>query len=94
LGHADWRLCLGCLQLQEHATAQDPDTPVKTAVAITPWPGVNAEKVEQLVTRKIEEKIAQNANVEKIRSISRTNVSVVYVDLMRTFQAPRSEGVR
>jgi multidrug efflux pump subunit AcrB len=64
---------------------KDPDTPVKTAVAITPWPGVNAEKIEQLVTRKIEEKVAQNANVEKIRSISRTNVSVVYVDLDENF---------
>src|SRR4029453_11577255 len=31
---------------------KDPDTPVKTAVAITGWPGVNAEKIEQLVTRK------------------------------------------
>ena len=60
---------------------KDPDTPVKTAVAITTWPGVSAEKVEQLVTRKIEEKVAQNANVEKIRSISRTNISIVYVDL-------------
>jgi multidrug efflux pump subunit AcrB len=33
------------------------------------------------VTRKVEEKIAQNARVDKIRSISRTNISVVYVDL-------------
>jgi multidrug efflux pump subunit AcrB len=64
---------------------KDPDTPVKTAVAITTWPGVNAEKIEQLVTRKVEEKVAQNANVEKIRSISRTNISVVYVDLDENF---------
>jgi len=60
---------------------KDPDTPVKTAVAITVWPGAKAEKIEQLVTKKVEEKIAQNARVEKIRSISRTNLSVVYVDL-------------
>ncbi|HBB88890.1 MAG TPA: AcrB/AcrD/AcrF family protein, partial [Blastocatellia bacterium] len=60
---------------------KDPDTPVKSAVAITVWPGAKGEKVEQLITRKVEEKIAQNARVEKIRSISRTNVSVVYVDL-------------
>ena len=64
---------------------KDPDTPVKTAVAITTWPGVSAEKIEQLVTKKIEEKVAQNANVEKIRSISRTNISVVYVDLDENF---------
>src|SRR5258706_13745936 len=60
---------------------KDPDTPVKSAVAITVWPGGNGEKVEQLVTRKVEEQIAQNARVQKIRSISRTNFSVVYVDL-------------
>src|SRR5258705_9698952 len=60
---------------------KDPDTPVKSAVAITSWPGAKAEKIEQLVTRKVEEKIAQNARVDKIRSISRTNFSVVYVDL-------------
>jgi multidrug efflux pump subunit AcrB len=65
---------------------KDPDTPVKTAVAITLWPGASAEKIEQLVTRKVEEKIAQNANVEKIRSISRTNFSAV----LRTFLAVRS----
>src|SRR6266446_4319619 len=60
---------------------KDPDTPVKSAVVLTSWPGAKAEKIEQLITRKIEEKIAQNARVDKIRSISRTNLSVVYVDL-------------
>lgn len=64
---------------------KDPDTPVKTAVAITVWPGASAEKIEQLVTKKVEEKIAQNANVDKIRSISRTNFSAVYVDLDENF---------
>src|SRR6266446_6067586 len=59
---------------------KDPDTPFKTAVAITVWPGASAEKIEQLVTRKVEEKVAQNSNVDKIKSISRTNVSIVYVE--------------
>src|SRR6266404_3759424 len=60
---------------------KDPDTPVKSAVAITVWPGAKGEQIEQLVTRKVEEKIAQNARVDKIRSISRNSFSVVYVDL-------------
>ena len=88
--HITWVMLIGvCVwgfySYKSMPQRKDPDTPVKTAVAITPWPGVNAEKIEQLVTRKIEEKIAQNANVEKIRSISRTNVSVVYVDLDENF---------
>jgi multidrug efflux pump subunit AcrB len=37
---------------------KDPDIPVRVAVAITPWPGVSAQKVEQLVTRTIEDTIA------------------------------------
>ena len=58
---------------------KDPLIPVRVAVAVTPWPGAPAEKVEQLVTRKIEEKIASNSEVEKIESTSRNGVSVVQV---------------
>jgi len=88
--HITWVMLIGvCVwgvySYKSMPQRKDPDTPVKTAVAITAWPGVSAEKIEQLVTRKIEEKVAQNANVEKIRSISRTNVSVVYVDLDENF---------
>ena len=70
--HITWVMLIGvCVwgvySYKSMPQRKDPDTPVKTAVAITTWPGVSAEKIEQLVTRKIEEKIAQNANVEKIR---------------------------
>lgn len=60
---------------------KDPETPVRVAVALCPWPGASAEKIEQLVTRKIEEKMAENSKVKKIESITRGSVSVVYVEL-------------
>ncbi|MFB3922968.1 MAG: efflux RND transporter permease subunit [Terriglobia bacterium] len=60
---------------------KDPDIPVRVAVAICPWPGAGAEKIEQLVTRKVEEKMAENSKVKKIESISRGSVSIVYVEL-------------
>src|SRR5215475_3077411 len=60
---------------------KDPFIPVRSAVAIAPWPGAPAEKVEQLVTRKIEEAVATNAEVDKVESTSRNGVSVVYVTL-------------
>ncbi|HEY0193261.1 MAG TPA: efflux RND transporter permease subunit, partial [Kofleriaceae bacterium] len=63
------------------AKAKDPTIEVRIAVASCTWPGAEAEKVEHLVTRKIEQKLAENANVEKIESISRTSVAIVYVTL-------------
>ncbi|HEV2664590.1 MAG TPA: efflux RND transporter permease subunit, partial [Blastocatellia bacterium] len=57
---------------------KDPNIPVRQVAVITPWPGQSAERVEQLVTRKIEEKIAQNIRVSEIKSISRSGLSVVY----------------
>ena len=67
---------------------KDPDIPVRVAVAVTQWPGVSAEKVEQLVTRPVEERIAQNTRVHPpeagnfgIKSMSLPGVSFVQVQL-------------
>jgi multidrug efflux pump subunit AcrB len=60
---------------------KDPEFQVRIAVALTPWPGASAERVEQLISRKIEERVAGNSNVTKIESISRTGLSVIYVEL-------------
>ena len=48
---------------------------------VTPWPGQSAERVEQLVTRKVEERVAQNIRVSEIASISRSGLSVVYAEV-------------
>jgi multidrug efflux pump subunit AcrB len=67
---------------------KDPDIPVRVAVALTPWPGMRAEEVEQQVTRQVEEKIAENQSIHPgtaadfgIRSVSMPGLSVVYVQL-------------
>src|SRR5499426_1296696 len=60
---------------------KDPEVQVRTAVALTPWRGASAEKVEQLITKRIETAMASNAKVTKIESLSRTGLSVVYLDL-------------
>ncbi|MCW5766325.1 MAG: efflux RND transporter permease subunit, partial [Phycisphaeraceae bacterium] len=63
---------------------QDPIIPVVTGVIATPYPGAEAEKVEQEVTRKIERKVAENPAVEHVKSISRPGMSIVYVELFET----------
>src|SRR5712671_142202 len=67
---------------------KDPDIPVRVAVALTPWPGVKAQEVEQLVTRPVEEKIAESSYIHPgtaadygIRSITLPGLSIIYVQL-------------
>ena len=51
---------------------KDPDIPVRIALAITPWQGISAEKVEQLVTRKVEQAVTGNSKVDRVESTTRT----------------------
>ncbi|HET9515807.1 MAG TPA: efflux RND transporter permease subunit, partial [Gemmatimonadales bacterium] len=60
---------------------KDPDIPVTVAMVVTPWPGMDAERIEERVTRRIEEVAAENAQVQTIYSTTRTGVSYVYVEL-------------
>ena len=85
--HIAWILLLGTALwgwVGYHGMPQrkDPDVPVRTAVAMCSWPGAPVDRVEQLVTRKIEQKLAENAKVDEIKSVTRTGLSVVYVTLI------------
>src|SRR5262249_45095051 len=60
---------------------KDPVFPSRTAVAVCVWPGISAEKIEALVTRKIEAKIAENPTITKLESIVRTSVTIVYFNI-------------
>lgn len=84
--HISWVLFVGVLAwgvgaYQAMPKRKDPDIPVRQVAVVTPWPGQSAERVEQLVTRKIEEKLAQNIRVSEIKSRSRAGLSVVYAEV-------------
>ena len=66
----------------------DPIIPIRIATVVTIYPGADAEKVEQEVTRKIEKQVALCENVEKVRSLSRQNLSVVFVELFDRVKNP------
>lgn len=61
--------------------AKDPNLTIRVAAAVCFWPGANAEKIEQLVTRRIEAVIAENPNVSILESNTRSSVVVIYVNL-------------
>jgi len=76
---------------------KDPEIPVLAAMAVCRWPGANAQQVEQLVTRKIEARIAENSDLQRaspggdygIRSLSVDGLSVVQVLLEKSTTEPQ-----
>jgi len=67
---------------------KDPDIPVRVAAVTCTWPGVAAEKVEDLITRRLEEKIAENDKVDRIDSTTRTGLAVVTIKLRDDVKSP------
>jgi multidrug efflux pump subunit AcrB len=68
---------------------KDPNIPVRVALASCSWPGATAQQVEQLVTRPIEDTVAQNKWIHAgtaadfgVRSISLPGYSYVYIQLV------------
>ncbi|HKW51392.1 MAG TPA: efflux RND transporter permease subunit [Candidatus Eisenbacteria bacterium] len=82
---------LGIFGYMRMPQRKDPDIPVKVALASCPWPGVDAERVEQLVTRRIEETVAQNVRIKEIKSTTRLGVTFVTVTLKEDTDDPAKE---
>ena len=68
---------------------KDPNIPVRVAVASCSWPGATAQQIEQLVTRPIEDTVAQNKWIHAgtsadfgVRSISLPGYAYVYIQLV------------
>ncbi|MEZ8095484.1 efflux RND transporter permease subunit [Photobacterium swingsii] len=60
---------------------EDPSFTVKTAVVVTLYPGASAEEVEYQVTDTIETKLQEMGSLNRLRSLSRPGLSMVFVDL-------------
>ena len=73
--------------------SKDPDVPVRIALVSCPWPGVSAEKVEQLVTRPIENKIAESDFLHKPQSGSRYGIQSLSLPGVALIRVQLDEGV-
>ncbi|MEM9704593.1 MAG: efflux RND transporter permease subunit [Pseudomonadota bacterium] len=63
---------------------EDPKITNRGAVILTPFPGASAERVEQLVTEKLENELREIVEIDEIRSSSRAGLSSVSVVLDET----------
>src|SRR5690606_26772361 len=61
---------------------EDPKVLKRNVLVLTSYPGASAERVERLVTEKIENKLREIAQVDEIRSVSSAGLSSVSIQLL------------
>jgi multidrug efflux pump subunit AcrB len=79
----------GIFAFQSLPKAQDPGFVIRTAVITTRFPGASPERVELLVTDKIEKKIQEMPEIDSITSESRTGISLVYANFKESYKVMR-----
>ncbi|KPV57881.1 acriflavin resistance protein [Paenibacillus sp. A3] len=73
---------VGFFSLATLKKRENPEITTSVALVKTIYPGASPEKVEQLVTKPLEEAIKEMQHIEKIESTSEVNVSLITVELV------------
>ena len=76
---------LGLGSYQAMPKAEDPGFLIRVAVVTTVWPGASPERVEQLVTDKLEKAIQEIPELDDVTSQSRTGISIITVNLKEEY---------
>jgi len=71
----------GVLIYLDYPKQEDPSIVIREAVVTAYYPGMSTERVEDLITRKLEEKIREIGEVKEITSDSKTGSSLIHVVL-------------
>ena len=82
-------LIAGLLAFQNIPKAQDPGFIIRTVLITTRFPGASPERVEELITDKIEEKVQEMPEIDNIVSESRTGISIIYVNFKESYKIMR-----
>jgi len=69
-----------------------PEVQIPIGIISTVLPGASAEDVEKLVTNKIEERVANLQNLDKVTSVSREGVSIITAQYLSS--APIDESIQ
>lgn len=82
-------LALGLTTYRDMPRAEDPGFIVRTAVVTTQFPGASPERVELLVTDKLEKVIQEIPELDFINSTSKVGLSFIYVNIREEYRDMR-----
>ncbi|MDX1386638.1 MAG: efflux RND transporter permease subunit, partial [bacterium] len=77
----------GLLSFKTISKLEDPEFTIRTAVVTTVFPGAMPDKVEELVTDKLEEKIRELDEIDYIESESLPGMSIIKVNILDKYSA-------
>ncbi len=72
----------GLFAFQQLKRTEDPRITNLYPIIITPFPGASAERVETLVTERLEDELAEVDTIKKMTSTSLAGVSVINIELV------------
>ncbi len=81
----------GASALMNLPRIEDPYIVTRNALIITTFPGASAERVEALVTKKLEDELREVAEIKIIQSTSRANISVITIELQDSIDGSTNE---
>ncbi|MDA0739256.1 MAG: efflux RND transporter permease subunit [Nitrospirae bacterium] len=79
----------GISSYQKLPRNEDPGFIIRVALVMTYFPGASPERVEQLVTDKLEKAIQEITELDFVRSESKTGVSMIYVNILESHRNMR-----
>ncbi len=77
-------LAAGIFGVQSLQRFEDPRIVNRYPIIITPFPGASAERVETLVTEKLEDELAEVSAIKNMTSTSLSGVSIVVIELLES----------
>ncbi|NEQ40069.1 MAG: efflux RND transporter permease subunit [Okeania sp. SIO3I5] len=72
---------------------EDPELTSRVAVITTFWPGADAERVETLITEKIEEELSEIEEIKNYDSTSRAGSSIIDIELLDSVEEINADTV-
>ncbi len=72
-------VAIGFYAYLDYPKQEDPSITIREAVVTASFPGMSTVRVEDLITRKLEEKIREIGEVDYIKSDSKTGISILHV---------------
>ncbi len=82
-------LLAGLMAYQGMPRAEDPGFTIRTAMVLTYFPGASPERVEMLITDKLERAIQEMPEIDFIQSESRSGVSIIFINIQQSYKKMR-----